>query len=203
MPIFTPIYSELDADGNRKIAERKETYVGKVLETYERNGYNDSDFYAIVWDDEKNDLIHKEVATTRFYSEGYGAEVDATDEVKEKALAVRKAYYLKFTTESAVEKAKTIERGKMVEVTSGRKNRGVMGEVFWVGHPEKFSYYSKEHRSVGIKLNDEKGDDGKFKNVAFAYDYNCTVLLHETYLPSEDELEKSATHKAETLSYRN
>ena len=203
MPIYTPIYSDLDADGNREMLARKSTYIGAVLETYERNGYNDSDFYAIVWDDKKNDLIHKEVGTTRFYTEGYGAEVDATDEVKEKALAVRKAYYLKSVTESAVEKAKSIEKGKMVEVTSGRKNRGVIGEVFWVGNPTRFSYNGPVSHSVGIKVNDEKGDDGKFKNVAFAYDYNCTVLLHETYLPSEDEIEKSATHKAETMSYRN
>ena len=65
----------------------------------------------------------------------------------------------------------------MVEINRGRKNRGAIGEVFWIGNPEKFSYYSKEHRSVGIKLNDEKDDNGKFKNVVFAYDYNgCCPL---------------------------
>ena len=39
--------------GCAEILETKETYVGRVLETYEENGYNDSDFYAVVWDDEQ------------------------------------------------------------------------------------------------------------------------------------------------------
>lgn len=203
MPLFTPVYSDNRDGGHAEILETKETFVGKVLETYEENGRNDSDFYAVVWDDETDSLIHKQYSTTRFYSNGYGAKIDATEEVIVKATAERKKRFLKSVTEADEEKAKTIAKGKMVEVTSGRKNRGVMGEVFWVGNPTSFHYNGPVSHSVGIKLNNEKGDDGKFKNVAFAYDYNCTVLLHETYLPSEDEIEKSATHKAETMSYRN
>jgi hypothetical protein len=202
MPLFTPVYSDKRTEsGHAEILETKETFVGKVLETYEENGYHDSDFYAVVWDDETDSLIHKKYDTTRFYSNGYGAKIDATDEVVAKATAERKNRFLKSAIEADEEKAKTIAKGKMVEVTSGRKNRGVIGEVFWVGNPEKFSYYSKEHRSVGIKLNDEKGADGKFKNVSFAYDYNCTVLLHESYLTDADELDEIATNKANSYSY--
>ena len=201
MPLYTPIYSDNRDGGHAEILETKETFVGKVLETYEENGRNDSDFYAVVWDDETDSLIHKQYSTTRFYSNGYGAKIDATEEVIAKATAERKKRFLKSVTEADEEKAKTIAKGKMVEVTSGRKNRGVIGEVFWVGNPEKFSYYSKEHRSVGIKLNDEKGADGKFKNVSFAYDYNCTVLLHESYLTDADELDEIATNKANSYSY--
>lgn len=201
MPLFTPVYSDTRDGGHAEILETKETYVGKVLETYEENGYHDSDFYAVVWDDETNCLRHKLYATTRFYSNGYGAKIDATPEIVAKATAERKERFLQSEVEKDEEKAKTIAKGKKVEVVSGRKNRGAIGEVFWVGSPEKFSYYSKEHRSVGIKLNDERDDNGKFKNVVFAYDYNCGVINYESYLTDAKHLEEIATNKANSYSY--
>jgi|SaaInlV_165m_DNA_1040744.scaffolds.fasta_scaffold19760_2 hypothetical protein len=201
MPLFTPVYSDNRDGGHAEILETKETFVGKVLETYEENGYHDSDFYAVVWDDETDSLIHKQFSTTRFYSNGYGAKIDATEEVIAKATAERTKRFLNSAIEADEEKAKTIAKGKKVEVVSGRKNRGAIGEVFWIGNPDKFSYYSKEHRSVGIKLNDEKGDDGKFKNVVFAYDYNCGVINYESHLTDIKELEETATNKANSYSY--
>lgn len=201
MPLFTPVYSDTRDGGHAEILETKETYVGKVLETYEENGRDDSDFYAVVWDDETNCLRHKLYATTRFYSNGYGAKIDATPEIVAKATAERKERFLQSEVEKDEEKAKTVAKGKKVEVVSGRKNRGAIGEVFWVGNPDKFSYYSKEHRSVGIKLNDERDDNGKFKNVVFAYDYNCGVINYESYLTDAKHLEEIATNKANSYSY--
>jgi len=201
MPLFTPVYSKERDGGHAEIIETKETYVGRVLETYEENGYHDSDFYAIVWDDETNSLIHKQFATTRFYSNGYGATIDATPEIIEKATAERKNRFLKSAIEADEETAKTVAKGKMVEINRGRKNRGIIGEVFWVGNPDKFSYYAKEHRSVGIKLDDERDDNGKFKNIVFAYDYNCDVINFESQLTDTKELEEIATNKANSYSY--
>ena len=201
MPLYTPIYSKEEPRGHLDIIETKESYVGRVLETYEENGYHDSDFYAVVWDDETESIIHKQYATTRFYSNGYGAKVDATPEVIAKATAERKSRFLKSAIEADEETAKTVAKGKMVEINRGRKNRGVIGEVFWVGNPEKFSYYAKEHRSVGIKLNNEKDDNGKFKNVVFAYDYNCDVVNYESHLTDKKHLEEIATNKANSYSY--
>tara|TARA_B100001057_G_scaffold279643_1_gene280006 strand:- start:426 stop:1046 length:621 start_codon:yes stop_codon:yes gene_type:complete len=201
MPIFTPVYSKERDGGHAEIIETKETYVGRVLETYEENGYNDSDFYAIVWDDETESILHKQFATTRFYSNGYGAKIDATPEIIEKATAERKTRFLKSAIEKDAETAKTVAKGKMVEINRGRKNRGIIGEVFWVGSPDKFSYYAKEHRSVGIKLDDERDDNGKFKNIVFAYDYNCDVINFESHLTDTKELEETATNKANSYSY--
>lgn len=56
---------------------------GKVLRTWERNGYHDSDFYATIWDEERDGPREVEYDTTRFAGGG-NATVDATDEVKEK-----------------------------------------------------------------------------------------------------------------------
>lgn len=201
MPLFTPVYSKEEPRGHLDIIETKESYVGRVLETYEENGYHDSDFYAVVWDDETESIIHKQYATTRFYSNGYGAKIDATPEIIEKATAERKARFLKSAIEKDEETAKTVAKGKMVEINRGRKNRGIIGEVFWVGNPDKFSYYAKEHRSVGIKLDDERDDNGKFKNIVFAYDYNCDVINFESHLTNTKELEETATNKANSYSY--
>ena len=201
MPLFTPVYSKEEPRGHLDIIETKESYVGRDLETYEENGYHDSDFYAVVWDDETESIIHKQYATTRFYSNGYGAKIDATPEIIEKATAERKARFLKSAIEKDEETAKTVAKGKMVEINRGRKNRGIIGEVFWVGNPDKFSYYAKEHRSVGIKLDDERDDNGKFKNIVFAYDYNCDVINFESHLTNTKELEETATNKANSYSY--
>ena len=115
MPLYTPIYSKEEPRGHLDIIETKETYVGKVLETYEENGYHDSDFYAVVWDDEQNCLLHKQYATTRFYSNGYGAKVDATPEVIAKATAERKARFLESAIEADEETAKTVAKARWLK----------------------------------------------------------------------------------------
>ena len=85
------------------------------METYEENGYHDSDFYAVVWDDEQNCLLHKQYATTRFYSNGFGAEVDATSEVIAKATAERKSRFLESAIEADEETAKTVQRARWLK----------------------------------------------------------------------------------------
>jgi hypothetical protein len=67
----------------------EETYAGAVLDTYERNGYDDSDFYAIVWDDPTQSIKTVEYATTRGWTYANSAKVDATAEVTAKAKAER------------------------------------------------------------------------------------------------------------------
>lgn len=68
-----------------------ETYIGAVLDTYERNGYDDSDFLAIVWDEAEQCVKDVEYATTRGWTYLNSAAVDATDEVKAKAAAYWRA----------------------------------------------------------------------------------------------------------------
>ncbi len=59
-----------------------EEYVGKVISTYERNGYHDSDFYAVVWDDAAQQPKSIVFASTRGWSyPAYGSSEDATPEV--------------------------------------------------------------------------------------------------------------------------
>ncbi len=63
----------------------RETYIGRVLGLGENNGYDDSDFYAIVWDDETETTKRITYASTRGWSyDLYGATVDATPEIVER-----------------------------------------------------------------------------------------------------------------------
>ena len=64
-----------------------ERYIGRVLSTGERNGYDDSDFTVTVWDDETDAPDTFVYATTRAYTYHLYAHVDATDEVRAKAKA--------------------------------------------------------------------------------------------------------------------
>src|SRR5215471_9027753 len=57
------------------------THEGCVLETREWNMRDDSDFYAVVWNDEKGEPERVDYASTRGWTYPNGAAVDATPEV--------------------------------------------------------------------------------------------------------------------------
>ena len=118
MSIFFPIEG--------KPGEFEEVFKGACLYEREMNGYHDSDFYMVCWDDEAGKPVERMVGTTRFpYS--VKAVVDASSEVVEKFEAYNKRI--------AVAKENAIVRvGKMVKVVRGRKiPKGIVGKVFWVG----------------------------------------------------------------------
>jgi hypothetical protein len=99
------------------------THEGCVLETRERNGYHDSDFYAIVWDDAAGAVRTVEYATTRGWTYDNYARVDATDEVKAKAAAYYAAEMVKRARRVAAKEALAIEKGREVVVTRTIRSR--------------------------------------------------------------------------------
>jgi hypothetical protein len=61
------------------------THVGLCLKDREMNGYDDSDFYMTIWDEEKQAPREIMFASTRGWTyPSYGSAVDATDEVRAK-----------------------------------------------------------------------------------------------------------------------
>lgn len=117
------------------------TYVGKVLELREMNGYDDSDFYAKVWDDEQNKPIEVMYASTRGWTYPNGANVDATPEVQAKYAAYKQAQHDQYLAAAAAKEKLTVAVGKSVKVVKGRKVPvGTVGKVFWVGQC-KFDRY--------------------------------------------------------------
>jgi hypothetical protein len=109
------------------------THVGLVLETREWNGYDDSDFYAIVWNEEKGESERVDYASTRGWTYPNGAKVDATPEVREKYEAYMRRLRDAARQAAADEEARRPCRGKQVKVVRGRKHYGQTGRIFWQG----------------------------------------------------------------------
>lgn len=118
---------------NKNRSERDEskvtwdvTYEGCVLQIFERNGYDDSDFYAIVWDE--TDQCTKDVcyATTRGWTYANGAEVDATPEVLAAAQAWMRSLWLRDARAENVARSLRPAIGKEVRIlptATGRNRR--------------------------------------------------------------------------------
>lgn len=135
---------------------KEPAYIGFTLGNYEHNGYDDSDYYAVVWDDETDSVKTFEYMTTRFPCSG-SVVVDADRETKRKVYR----YFAKmarsdFDKHINPENAKKLRKGDTVTVVRGVKvPKGTVGEVFWIG--TKYNYYSHcDEKRVGIKVGEEK-----------------------------------------------
>ena len=134
----------------------EEKYVGCVFWTYERNGYDDSDWYALCWNDEKQCVVEVQYDTTRAGGGGY-ADIDIT---AENLLKVYRYYWnegrMLFDNRTKYENAKKIEKGCPVIVKRGRKIPvGTTGTVFWIGTRYNPYSYRNEDR-VGIEVDGER-----------------------------------------------
>jgi hypothetical protein len=206
---------ELARKGGRSVIGEVVYYDGRVLATGEHNWHDDSDFYAVCWDDEKG-IVHKEYDTTRFAGGGR-ANIDATDEVKEKAGDHLEAWYYDLLKEDAKAAAKRVEKDKKVKVVRGRKvPKGTEGLVIWAGERHyggvtrknmNGTYWSGGGRSelrIGIATDDEKetiektGRRGKkyeverYKNVVWTTARNVEVVNPEEYETPDEELKTRA-----------
>lgn len=150
------------------------TYQGCVLSLSERNGYHDSDFYALVWDKSEGKPKSIEYASTRGWTYPNGAEIDATPEVIEAYNAYQKALHDAATKRDNEIEATLPKIGRQVKVVGGRKvAKGTVGEVVWFGedsyNPINTRYSSgigglltsnqrldlyRDHYRVGIRLID-------------------------------------------------
>jgi hypothetical protein len=131
------------------------SHVGHVLFTRERNGYDDSDFYAVVWDDETQAPKEVFYATTRGWTYYNSAIPDATPDVQ----AAYDAYRERVSRERAEERARieaaVPRKGTRVRVTSGRKvPHGTAGTVIWYGTDKYAPRYSTlvQDGRVGMRV---------------------------------------------------
>lgn len=170
------------------------THVGCVLSTYERNGYDDSDFYAVVWNDEQGKPQHICYATTRGWTYPNGAVVDATPEVLAKYEAWQRKVSEDKRREDDVRQAKMPYKGRAVEVTSGRKVKiGTIATVFWFGEDKYRStrYDNPMADALGLhkynasryRIGIEWVESGS-KRKEFIPAQNVTVVNPDQYLSS-------------------
>jgi hypothetical protein len=141
--------------------EMKVTYESRVLETRERNGYDDSDFYAVVFDDQTGDTTTVEYATTRFWTYNNSATVDADDETLERVEAVLTNRYFDCHRADHAARMSRVASGRkatLARTVRSKKNgtfaEGETGRVFWFG-PDKYAprWKSEAHRA-GVEFAD-------------------------------------------------
>lgn len=131
---------------------RRVSYEGAVLGLRERNGAHDSDFFAVVWDEHGQCVREVPYASTAGWTYHNGARVDATEEVRAKALAWWRAEWLRAEQARREHEAHQIHQGVMVRSTTTRgKNVGVVGEVLLIA-PNK---YDKNAQRVKIRVEGE------------------------------------------------
>lgn len=134
------------------------TRVGMVLDTYEQNGYDDSDFHAVVWDGAKVTSVC--YASTRSWTYHNGATVDATEDTKASALVWYRAAWLQAMIERAHAEAVAPAKGKIVRsLTTRGKNVGIVGIVKWIGEDGFQPRYGGQTvipMRVGIKVDGEQ-----------------------------------------------
>jgi hypothetical protein len=130
---FSLLTTQFGAE-NRKMLVMVQKYHGKVIREYERNYRDDSDFYAVVWDEEKEEPRHIQWATTRAWTYACGCTIDATPEVIEKYNAWCKRRDHAWSEYRKKEKKYIPAKGKTIRATTRRgKAVGKQGVVTWVG----------------------------------------------------------------------
>lgn len=164
--------------------------VGRVLTTRERNGYDDSDFYAVIWDGET--IRSYEYATTRFYSYHNSAGADATPETVAAADEWARARMFDTIRAEAAREASKPTVGKTVSVVRGRKvAKGTTGRVGWAGRNRAFSdqhagWAYHPHGTDRVRIDLEDGTR------VFVDAANVEVVDPGDYMADEDEVKTVA-----------
>ena len=129
-------------------------YEGCVLATREVNGYDDSDFVALCWDEQEGRVVRYTYATTRCWTYLNGAAVDAPHDLRLRLAEDAARTVARWVASTEAEVRGEVVKGATVKVTGGRKYIGREGKVFWVG--EQTNPYS--HRpEVRVGVEDAEG----------------------------------------------
>ena len=158
----------------------EELFKGCVLDIWEENGHEDSDFVALIWDEEKREPRKAMYASTRGWSYANSAVIDATPEVQEKAYAWIEKRWLYWLKTQEERKANQPTQGKLVRVVAGRKiPLGTEGLITWAGK-------TRFGEAVGIRIGTAS---------ILTSSNNVMVVNPEQYLPAQEVLAEQA-HEA-------
>jgi len=183
MAVIFPAYGE---------KPKRVLFEGAVLETRERNFHDDSDFYAVCWDADKQELTTIEYATTRFGGGGT-AKADASDDVLNAAREWADAYAFKWYKEALIRDASTPRKGKRVRVVRGRTAPiGYEGEIFWQGSsgPE----WQRRPDRCGLSAS-MKRKGKKYIDAEWTYVSNVEVVDPDQYIPDDAEIKSRVKGK--------
>lgn len=151
-----------------------DSHIGLCLFDREMNGYDDSDFYMTVWNDEKQEPEEIMFASTRGWTYPcYGSKPDATPEVRAKYEAWKAARQEERRLAAIEAERKAPRKDKILKVVNGRPKTtekrkldlGVTGVCFWRG-------MTPFGESVGIKLETGEKLFTSIKNVMVVLEEN-------------------------------
>jgi hypothetical protein len=144
-----------------------ESHIGCVISLSERNGRDDSDFLALVWNDEKGEPETIEYASTRGWSYPcMGTFIDATAEVLTKYVAWQKVQRERAIERQRKRDAATPAKDKRVRIVTATRGKnavavGEEGTIFWVGE-DRFSTtrYNAHYKALArsYNINDVRDD---------------------------------------------
>lgn len=172
-----------------------ETYQHRVLSLREANGYNDSDFYALVWDDEQGKPIEVMYASTRGWTYPCGASVDADEETLAKYQAHLEREHIAYMAQCAAWEARKAKKGRRVRFVRATRNKavgtipaGTQGEVFWYGEAREFGAmprggYKEHSRGMrGLMQAHMLGDPNEGKRCGVQLPDGTRVFVNATAL---------------------
>jgi hypothetical protein len=150
-------------------------FKGCVLEIGEMNFHDDSDFYAVVWDEAAR-CVHRIGDGTTRASAPSVCRIDATPETIAKAQAWMVNVWAPPHVRRGIEtKRAKVEKGDRVRVNRGRKvAKGTEGVVFFM-QEVRFSYHNVQTK-IGVATTDRKDARGRFVDVAWTYLANVDKL---------------------------
>lgn len=135
--------------------EGEVSYTGAVLGLFECNGYDDSDFYAIVWDEPTQSIKKVEYRSTRHAGSGK-ATVDAIPGFLIPAERILRDRYIDKMTRETEREARRPDMGRVVKsLTTRGKHKGAVGVVKWIGTDAYRSYPGRPVYRVGIQVDGE------------------------------------------------
>lgn len=158
------------------MCEGVKTYIGRVLTEYENNGSSDSDFFAIVWDDEAETIKAVEYGSTR-HGGRYACDIDATPEVIAKAKAYKAEVDAGYSADLNYLVNALADKGKTATIAGvkGKNSRfnNYQGVIFWVGGDNYAPRYKKDALRIGIEIDGEKVFLSGSHVFVNNYEFNC------------------------------
>lgn len=132
-----PACTNEQKNSHKPCGDPQESFAGCVLDTFERNAYSDSDFYALVWTG--HNVTTQHYATTRGWTYHNTAKSDATPAVEQAARTYFLGVHLAGVLSNAADDAMVPAIGDLVLSTTTRgKNKGATGILKWTG-PDSYA----------------------------------------------------------------
>jgi hypothetical protein len=163
-----------------------ESYKGATLAEYEINGYDDSDWIAIVWDESTQSVQSIEYRSTRGACGAANFSIDGTPEAYTKAFEYGIKLEIAAEISKATEYAALVGKGKRVTFKGNRRkgiSNGNMGEVFWAEAVQRVGDYNgRKDLKIGVVL-------GCGSRVFATVTDTVKVSHPSSYIPTAEKIE--------------